>query len=105
MPSPALGLATMASKRRADQHPTPKEAMDSLRIFLTETEVFANVFSLSESVSRSPVEAREDEKPRLFETVAYNLPRESVRGSDFSDLHRPQPIEKARFEKINASKR
>jgi hypothetical protein len=63
------------------------------------------IFILSESLSRSPKGGREDEKLWLFETLADNPPREPGRGSDFSYLHRPQPIEKARFEKINASKR
>jgi hypothetical protein len=62
-------------------------------------------FPVAESLSRSPVDGREDEKLWLFETFAYNLPREPGRGKRFSDLHRPQPIEKARFEKTSASKR
>jgi hypothetical protein len=31
---------------------------------------------LAESYSRSPVDGREEEKLRLFETLANNLPRE-----------------------------
>ena len=34
------------------------------------------VFRLSESISRSPEDGREDEKPWLFETLAHNLSRE-----------------------------
>ena len=41
------------------------------------------VFRLSESISRSPEDGREDEKPWLFETLAHNLSREPGRGSDF----------------------
>jgi hypothetical protein len=31
-------------------------------------------------VSRSPVDGREEEKPRLFETLAHNLPGEPQLG-------------------------
>ena len=41
------------------------------------------VFRLSESISHSPEDGREDEKPWLFETLAHNLSREPGRGSDF----------------------
>ena len=41
------------------------------------------VFSLSEPTSRSPVDGREEETPRLFETLPHNLSREPERGSDF----------------------
>ncbi len=58
----------------------------------------------SASQSRSPKDGW-DERPRLFETLARNPSREPGRGSDFLNLHRPQPIEKAQFAKISASKR
>jgi hypothetical protein len=38
---------------------------------------------LTESRSRSPKNGREDEKPWLFETLAYNLPREPGGGAIF----------------------
>jgi hypothetical protein len=38
---------------------------------------------LTKSLSRSPIDGREDEKPRLFETLAHNLLREPARRSDF----------------------
>jgi hypothetical protein len=63
------------------------------------------IFPLTESISRSPKGGREDEKLWLFEMLAYNLLREQARRKGFSHLHRLQPIEKARFAKINASKR
>jgi hypothetical protein len=34
------------------------------------------IFPPAESLSRSPVDGREDEKPWLFELLAHNLPRE-----------------------------
>jgi hypothetical protein len=34
-------------------------------------------FRLTESISRSPVDGREDEKLRLFETLVHNLRREA----------------------------
>jgi hypothetical protein len=37
---------------------------------------------LSESISRSPLDGRENEKPRLFETFAHNPLRELGRGGD-----------------------
>jgi hypothetical protein len=40
-------------------------------------------FRVSESLSRSPVDGREDEKPWLFETLAHNLSPEPRRGRDF----------------------
>ena len=47
----------------------------------------------------------EDEKPWLFETLAYNHPpREPRQRSDLL-FSPPQPIEMAQFAKINASKR
>jgi hypothetical protein len=41
------------------------------------------IFCLSESLSRSPKDGREDKKPWLFEAFAHNLPRESGRGGNF----------------------
>jgi hypothetical protein len=40
-------------------------------------------FPLAESLSRSPEDGWEEEKPWLFETLPHNLPREPARGSDF----------------------
>jgi hypothetical protein len=40
-------------------------------------------FRLTESLSRSPQDGREDEKPWLFETLAHNPLREPGRASDF----------------------
>jgi hypothetical protein len=36
----------------------------------------------------------EDEKPWLFETLAYNLPREPGRGSDFLTYIASNPLKK-----------
>jgi hypothetical protein len=65
----------------------------------------AIVFPLTVSLSRSPKDGREHERLWLFEMLVYNLPRDPGRGSGFSNVRCPQPIEKARFAKINASKR
>jgi hypothetical protein len=49
---------------------------------------------LTESLCRSPVEGLEDEKPWLFETLAYNPPREPGRGSDFSNFLARNPLKR-----------
>jgi hypothetical protein len=51
-------------------------------------------FRLSESLSRSPVGGRDDEKPRLFETLAHNLSREQRRGSDFLNDTARNPLKR-----------
>jgi hypothetical protein len=43
---------------------------------LTKSEINTTQFPLTESLSRWPADEREDEKPWLFETLAYNPPRE-----------------------------
>jgi hypothetical protein len=54
---------------------------------------------LSESLSRSPVDGRDDETPWLFETLAHNLLREQRRGPDFlSDIVR-NPLKRLDSEK------
>jgi hypothetical protein len=53
-----------------------------------------NVFHLTESLSRSPADGREDEKPWLFETLAHNLPREPGRGSDFFTYIARNPLKR-----------
>jgi hypothetical protein len=56
-------------------------------------------FRLSESLSRSPVDGRDDETPWLFETLAHNLLREQRRGPDFlSDIAR-NPLKRLDSEK------
>jgi hypothetical protein len=80
-------------------------SLEEPRFVLDKIRNMCNVFLLTESRSRSPTDRWEDKKPWLFETLAYNLPRKPELGSDLSNLHHPQPIEKARFGKINASKR
>jgi hypothetical protein len=50
---------------------------------LTKSENSCYVFPLAESLSRSPTDGREDEKPWLFETSVNNLPRELERGGEF----------------------
>jgi hypothetical protein len=39
---------------------------------------------MTESLSRSPVDGREDEKPWLFEMSVHNLPRERGQVKQFS---------------------
>jgi hypothetical protein len=51
-------------------------------------------FLLAESLSRSPVDGREDEKPWLFETSACNPPREPEQGSDFLNDIARNPLKK-----------
>jgi hypothetical protein len=63
------------------------------------------MFSLAQTLFHEPVGEREDEKPWLFETLRYNLPARARARRRFSYLYRHQPIEKARFGKINVSKR
>jgi hypothetical protein len=54
---------------------------------------------LTESLSCSPKGGREDEKPRLFETLAHNLLREQRRRSDFlTDIAR-NPLKRLDSEK------
>jgi hypothetical protein len=62
-------------------------------------------FLLTESLSRAPKGGREDEEPRLFETLVSQPVARPGREGDFPYLHRPQPFEKPRFRKISASKR
>jgi hypothetical protein len=68
-------------------------AMNSAN-FIDKNRSFHYVFSLSESLSRSPVDGREDEKLWLFETLAYNLPREPGRGKRFSDYVARNPLKR-----------
>ena len=49
-------------------------------------------FPLTESISRSPVDGWEDEKPRLFETLAHNPPREPGRSSNFFIFFTRNPL-------------
>jgi hypothetical protein len=44
--------------------------------FLDKIRNMLYVFPLTESLSRAPVDGREDEKPWLFEILAHNLTRE-----------------------------
>jgi hypothetical protein len=71
--------ATQPSKRAGRQGGRREGRTNSQRH--KSHEFFANL--LSESLSRSPIDGREDEKPRLFETLAHNLLREPARRSDF----------------------
>ncbi|MGC2786296.1 MAG: hypothetical protein WA397_21190 [Roseiarcus sp.] len=57
------------------------------------------VFRLTESLSRSPVDGREDEKPWLFETLAYNLPRGPERRSGFLNSIARNPLKRLDSEK------
>jgi hypothetical protein len=57
------------------------------------------VFSLEESVSRSPVDARDDEKPWLFETLAHNPSREPTREGDFLAYIARKPLKRLGSEK------
>jgi len=64
-------------------------------------------FPLTESLSRSPVDGREDEKPRLFETLAHNPPREPGRRSNFFIFFTRNPLKRLDSEKkmkVNESK-
>jgi hypothetical protein len=55
---------------------------------------------------RSALPGPGEERLRLFDNLPdHNPARELKSGRGFPYLNRPQPIEKARFEKINASKR
>jgi hypothetical protein len=54
----------------------------------------SNVFPLTESISRSPVDGLEDEKPWLFETLAYKPPREPGRGSGFLTYTARNPLKR-----------
>ncbi|MGC2786233.1 MAG: hypothetical protein WA397_20865 [Roseiarcus sp.] len=54
---------------------------------------------MMESLSRSPVDGREDEKPWLFETLAYNLPHEPERGADFLNYIAHNPLKRIDSEK------
>jgi hypothetical protein len=51
-------------------------------------------FGLTESISRSPKDGREDEKPRLFETFVHNLSREPGRGRDFLNYIARNPLKR-----------
>jgi hypothetical protein len=61
---------------------------------LTKSENVRYVFPLAESLSRSPVDGREDEKLRLFETLAHNPLRELGRGSGFSTFIARNPLKR-----------
>jgi hypothetical protein len=50
-------------------------------------------------------QAGRQRSPGLFETSVCNLLRETMRERGFFYFHASQPIEKARFGKINVSKR
>jgi len=54
---------------------------------------------LSESISRSPLDGRENEKTWLFEMLAYNLPREPERRSDFHTYVAHNPLKRLDSEK------
>jgi hypothetical protein len=59
-------------------------ATNSLRgFFLDKIRNVRYIFPLTESLSCSPKDGREDGKPWQFETLVYNLPREPWRGRDF----------------------
>jgi hypothetical protein len=61
---------------------------------------------MTECSSLSPVAGREHEKPWLFETLAYNLPREPGRGSDFPNYIAHNPLKRLDSKKkalVNAS--
>ena len=62
-------------------------------------------FTLSEFISRSPLDGRENEKTWLFETLAHNPPGEPGRGSDFLNYIAHNPLKRLDFGKINVSKR
>jgi hypothetical protein len=49
---------------------------------------------LTESLSYSPTVGREDEKPWLFETLAYNLPRESGEEANFLNYTACNPLKR-----------
>jgi hypothetical protein len=51
-------------------------------------------FPLAESLSRSPVDGREDEKPWLFETSDHNLPREQRLRSNFLTYFARNPLKR-----------
>jgi hypothetical protein len=52
------------------------------------------IFRLSESLSHSPIGGRDGGKPRLFETLAHNLPREPGQRSGFSDFRARNPLKR-----------
>jgi hypothetical protein len=60
---------------------------------------YALCIPLAESLSRSPVDGREDGRPWLFETLAYNLPREPERGRDFFIFFTCNPLKRLDSEK------
>ena len=47
----------------------------------------------------APEDGREDGQPRLFETLAYNLPREPERRSDFPNYIAHNPLKRLDSEK------
>jgi hypothetical protein len=64
------------------------------------------MFLLTESILARRRPGPGEERPQLFENLPdHNPTRELKGGRGFPYLNRPQPIEKARFRKINASKR
>jgi len=52
-----------------------------------------------ESISRSPVDRRENEKPWLFETLACNPTRKPRQGSDFLKDIAHNPLKRLDSEK------
>jgi hypothetical protein len=52
------------------------------------------MFRVTESPFRSPEDGREEEKPRLSETLVHNLPRETERGGDFLTYIAHNPLKR-----------
>jgi hypothetical protein len=79
-----FGVRMAAQVGQLGSAPGQQPSMEESRISLTKIRKVCYIFLLSESASRSPLDGRENEKPWLFETLAYNPPREPGRGKRFS---------------------
>jgi hypothetical protein len=86
------GCEGLTKSQRHKSREIPANCLDKIR-----NTCYA--FRLSESLPRSPVSGREDEKPWLFETLAYNPPREPGRGSDFLNDIARNPLKRLDSEK------
>jgi hypothetical protein len=76
-----FGVPMASSDRTALACPLVNAIVPEQRILLHRIRIMCYEFPLSES--RWPADWREDESPRLFEALVYNLPREPGRRSDF----------------------
>ena len=77
-------IGVKARPRWADQTTQHRESHEFIcAFFLDKIRNICYAFRLSESLSRAPKDGREDEKPRLFETLAHNLSRELGEGVIF----------------------